>query len=182
MSLHRPYPDERAGPFLPPPTEFVARSGAEIVIERLPTDRGDDVERLVEMYETFDAADRAQGIPPIRREEIRDWLELVLADGPDVIASHDDEPVGHATLVPDGEAEYELAIFVHQDYRRRGIGSSLLRSLLGAAEADGIEYVWLSVERWNSVAIRLYEAVGFRSCEGGRFERVMSLRLAGSDG
>lgn len=178
MSEHRSYPDEAAGPFPSPPSSFVDDAGREIEIDRIAPDDQSSIDRLVEMYRTFDPADRAQGIPPVREQQIRDWLELVLGDGPDIVSSHDGRVVGHATLVPDGEGGYELAIFVHQDYQGNGVGSRLLRSLLGAAAADGIDRVWLTVERWNTVAVSLYESVGFRAADRGRFELEMSLRLA----
>jgi len=142
-------------------------------------------EALVEMYDAFDPADRAQGIPPSGRGRIRDWLGTVLApDCYNVIAwdgGRDPErAVGHATLVPDDDA-YELAIFVLQRYQEAGIGTRLLRALLGHGRAGGVGRVWLSVERWNRAAIGLYRKIGFETVEEGGFEQVMRLRLAAGD-
>lgn len=181
MSPDRPYPEEPAGDFPVPPIEIRDAEGETIHIERCSPGDEANLARLVDMYDDFDPADRAQGIPPIGRAKVREWLETVLAQGPDVIASRNAAVIGHATLVPDGSDEFELAIFVHQDHRRRGIGTALLRALLGTAAAAGVEHVWLSVERWNTVAIELYESVGFRTCDSGSFELEMSLRLDTSD-
>ena len=181
MSPARSYPEETAGPFRPPPETLTDETGARVQIEQLPTPTGDDLEELIAMYDAFDPADRAQGIPPIRPDDIRAWLELVLTEGIDVIARRGDAVVGHATLVPDDADGYELAIFVHQDHRRQGIGSALVRSLLGAAAEAGIERIWLTVERWNHRAISLYESVGFRPTRRGRFELEMVIRLPCSD-
>ena len=177
MTPERYYPDEPVGGFPVPPVEIHSEAGETIHLEQC-TESNEHMDGLIEMYDTFDPADRAQGIPPVGREQVRDWLDVVLAQGIDVVALEDDIVIGHATLVPDGEQEFELAIFVHQDHRRQGIGSGLLQSLLGAAAAVGIEYVWLSVERWNTVAIALYEDVGFQTCDSASFELEMSLRLA----
>ncbi|WP_394327453.1 GNAT family N-acetyltransferase [Haladaptatus sp. W1] len=98
-------------------------------------------------------------------------------DGLNVIAWNDDDVAGHATLVPDGNSSYELAIFVHQDYQRAGIGSHLIRTLLGYGRAQDIDKVWLTVERWNRAAVNLYRNVGFETADAESFELEMVLRL-----
>lgn len=168
------YPDEPAGPFDAPPLAFEDREGREIELRIY--DSGEH-EALVEMYDSFDPADRAQGIPPAREERVRSWLDVILEGGQDVIAADGDRIVGHATLVPDGDEGTELAIFVHQDYQGAGIGSRLIRALLGHGQREGVEKVWLTVERWNHPAVNLYEAVGFEASSVESFELEMTLRL-----
>ena len=179
MTGDRQFPDDPAGPFPSPPVTISDADDRTIVIERTDARSAEDLPALIEMYDTFDPSDRAQGIPPVRRDDIIGWLDVVLGHGTDVIARDGDRIVGHATLVSDDANEaHELAIFVHQDYQGAGIGSKLLRCLLGAGADAGVELIWLTVERWNTVAIGLYEAVGFKACNRGRFEHEMSLRLA----
>ncbi|MFB6109780.1 MAG: N-acetyltransferase family protein [Halodesulfurarchaeum sp.] len=171
----RRYPEEPAGPFPGPPQTVVDEADRTIDIEACRDDR----EALVEMYADFDPAERAQGIPPVGEGAIRDWLDhLLCADCYNVVARHGDSIVGHATLVGDGDGAYELAIFVHQDYQGEGIGTTLLEALLGLAAEDGVERVWLTVERWNDPAIHLYRKVGFEETGAEDFEREMSIRLA----
>lgn len=187
MNGPRVYPDESAGSFPSPPTDFTDAEGRSIEVQVLEEDDEDQVDALVEMYEAFDPADRAQGIPPTGERRIRDWLVPILAGGVNVVALHGDDVAGHATLVPDtddpeaiddyGDVEWELAIFVHQTYQQAGIGTRLLRNLLGYASDRGIECVWLTVERWNGPAITLYENVGFELCGSESFEQEMSIRL-----
>ncbi|USZ69502.1 GNAT family N-acetyltransferase [Halorussus salilacus] len=169
----RRYPDERAGPLPEPPVSFADGEGREIEIRPY---EDDDFEAVVEMYVDFDSADRAQGIPPATESRVREWFEALL-DGLNVVAWHGDRAVGHATLVPGGDDAYELAIFVHQDYQRAGIGSKLIRALLGHGRANGVEKVWLTVERWNRAAVGLYESVGFETYGTESFEIEMSLKL-----
>jgi len=172
----RRYPDAVADEFPPPPTAFTDREGREIGIRPY---EGDDEAReaLVEMYDSFDPSDRAQGIPPGGEERIREWLEAILpSDCYNVIAWCGDEAAGHATLVPDEDA-YELAIFVHQTYQRAGIGTHLIRRLLGHGQANGVEKVWLTVERWNRAAVSLYKKIGFETSDAESFELEMGLRL-----
>jgi len=169
------YPDEPVDGFPEPPREMTDGEGRTIELRRV--DSG-DIEALVEMYLEFDPEDRAQGIPPTKEQNIRDWLETVMAeDTLNVIAWHGDSAVGHVVLVGDGEGAYELAIFVLQEYQGAGIGTQLVRTVLGAAESAGIERVWLSVERWNSAAVALYEKIGFETTGDERFEKMMALRL-----
>lgn len=168
----RTYPDEEVEGFPEPPLSFTDKEGREIEIR--PFEEGEK-EAVVEMYTDFDPADRAQGIPPATEKRVREWFGHLL-EGLNVVAWHDDRAVGHATLVPDEDA-YELAIFVHQDYQRAGIGSNLIEALLGHGEANGVEKVWLTVERWNHAAVNLYEAVGFETHGTESFEIEMVLRL-----
>jgi len=163
-----------------PPVRFTDRAGRQIAIRQV-TDADTAVAALRAMYVAFDPVDRAQGIPPSEPAQITAWLErIITTDAVNVIAWDGDRAVGHATLVPDGDAS-ELAIFVLQSHQEAGIGTRLLSALLGAGAAAGIERVWLSVERWNHAALALYEKVGFEVCETAGFEIEMSLRLPASD-
>ncbi|WP_353633980.1 GNAT family N-acetyltransferase [Halobacterium sp. NMX12-1] len=141
----------------PPPTAFTDGEDREVRV-RAYDER--DFESLVGMYDDFDPSQRAQGTPPLAEDAIRDWLDGVL-DGPNVVAVADGEVVGHVMFVPDGTGRHELAVFVHQDYQRAGIGTHLLAVGLEHARREGVEYVWLSVESWKRDAQRLYQRAGF---------------------
>ncbi len=173
----RRYPDEVTEGFPAPPVTFVDREDREIEVHAYDGSEA-AYEALVAMYDSFDPADRAQGIPPGGETRIRSWLDAILAeDCLNVIAWCDDDVAGHATLVPDEDAVCELAIFVHQTYQRAGIGTHLIRTLLGYGQAEGIEKVWLTVERWNRAAVSLYEKIGFETSNAESFELEMGLRL-----
>ena len=180
MRRARVYPDDPAGPFPTPPTAFEDRHGRTVEIR--PYEAGEaSFEALVSMYAAFDSADRAQGIPPTQESRIREWLDGILrGDCLNVVAWDGERAVGHATLVPDVDA-HELAIFVLQDYQEAGIGTRLVRHLLGYGASHGVERVWLTVERWNTAAVALYKKVGFETADAESFELEMSLRLAPAD-
>lgn len=185
MTGIRRYPDEPTGGFATPPGFFSDAAGRDIKIGVYDTQspRDGELEALVRMYTSFDPADRAQGIPPRTESAIRDWLDQILAAGSvHLIAWHEDRIVGHAALVSECGDEYELAIFVHQDYQQARIGSRLLDHLLGEAADRGIERVWLTVERWNEVAIRLYRKMGFETVGAESFELEMGIRLLADPG
>ncbi|MFB6173652.1 MAG: N-acetyltransferase family protein [Halobacteriales archaeon] len=171
----------------PPPATFADAEDRRIRIAEFGEgpfpDGAAERAALVEMYATFDPADRAQGVPPSREDDVREWVDGLLANGVNVLAWHGERVAGHATLVPGGEGgvggddPHELAIFVHQEYQRAGIGSRLIRGLLGAARERGVDRIWLTVERWNEPAIALYRNVGFEPTDEGGFELEMSLEL-----
>jgi ribosomal protein S18 acetylase RimI-like enzyme len=175
MTRNRTYPDTVADEFPRPPRTITDREARDIDIRVAePSDR----DALVDMYTEFNPADRAQGIPPVKEYAIDNWLDTVLAeDCRNVIAWDGDDAVGHAMLVPDNEDAYELAIFVLGSHQSAGIGTELLKTLLGHAQREDIETLWLTVERWNEPAIALYEKVGFEVCSAESFEIEMSIRL-----
>ena len=176
--MSREYPDEVAGPYESPPHAFEDRNGRRIEIRRFE----DTIDALVEMYRDFDPEDRAQGIPPAAEPQIRRWLENLAAENClNVVAWNGDEPIGHAMLVSDEDGAYELAIFVLGEYQNAGIGTGLIKALLGAGQADGVERVWLTVERWNKPATALYRKVGFVPTSDEGFELEMAARLAEGD-
>jgi GNAT superfamily N-acetyltransferase len=171
--------DGASGGFPSPPLTFDDREGRTIDVRHYDHDHDRDRAALTAMYEAFDPADRAQGIPPTTTERIVDWLDAIT--GPErvnVVAWHGDDAVGHATLVPDDEnGVAELAIFVLQSHQSAGIGTRLIEALLGAGRTAGFERVWLTVERWNEPAITLYEKMGFRATDTESFEHEMELDL-----
>ncbi|MFC4990235.1 MULTISPECIES: GNAT family N-acetyltransferase [Saliphagus] len=188
MTDGRLYPEEPAGSFPTPPATVADREGRSIELRTIDGGDADDREALVEMYVRFDPTDRAQGIPPTGEDRVRDWIETIAPEGIHVVAVHEGEVAGHATLVPESDdpeaieepagITWELAIFVLAAYQQAGIGTHLLEHLLGHAEGLGVERVWLTVERWNAPAIGLYESVGFERCGTESFEQEMAIRLA----
>jgi GNAT superfamily N-acetyltransferase len=169
------FPDDPVDGFPTPPRGFTDAEDRNIVTRRVDSSAIDDLQA---MYLDFDPEDRAQGVPPVKEDAIREWLESVVAeDCLNVVAYHGDDAVGHAMLVPDTTGAFELAIFVLRSYQGALIGTELVRSLLGWGQEEGITRVWLSVERWNDPAVRLYEKVGFETTDSASFELEMAIRL-----
>lgn len=124
--------------------------------------RDEDGAALMEMYDDFEPKRVAQGLPPGDVERRRRWLRDVLADGYHLVVEIDGAVVGHGMLLPFQEGEAELANFLHQATRDRGIGTRLNQALLELGRELGMRRVWLSVEPFNRRAIRSYEKVGFQ--------------------
>jgi ribosomal-protein-alanine N-acetyltransferase len=56
-----------------------------------------------------------------------------------------------------------LNIAVHPNFRREGIGETLMRECLDHFSKEGARYAILEVRRSNMAAIKLYEKLGFKS-------------------
>lgn len=156
----------------PTPPRTVA-DGADRTIRLRVAD--DDRAALAAMYDDFGVGDRAQGIPPADPDRRSRWLDRIDA-GLGVLAKHADRAVGHGVLLSGGPG-HELALFVHPDYRGAGVGTALLDALLGLGRTSGVERVWLSVQRSNRPAVRLYRNAGFSPAEAaGELEAEMKMR------
>lgn len=147
---------------------------------------------LEAMYADFEPKRAAQGLPPEGEEARRRWLDRTLARGHHQLAEAAGRIIGHVMLIPvngkgagvQGGDEVagvvELANFVHQSVRNRGIGTALNIAAVQAARASGHCRVWLSVEPSNRAAIRSYERAGFRRLPGSLWapEIEMAVQLA----
>lgn len=120
-----------------------------------------DREALCAMYDDFQPKRVAQGLPPGDDEQRARWLRTVLKDGHHLLVEIGGQVVGHGMLLPFADGQAELANFLHQATRDRGIGTTLNRALLELAGELRMRRVWLSVEPFNRRAIRSYEKVGF---------------------
>lgn len=161
----------------PPPLSFRDAKGREIDIRAYgdgPVDS--EYDALLEMYLDFDPAHRSLGIPPIRESKLREWLDVMVSDYC-ILAWHDDHVIGQAVLIEESPGQCELAIFLHQDYHSAGIGTRLLEAMLSYGRENGVEYVWLLVERENQRATNLYNDVGFTVLESTDYDITMALTL-----
>lgn len=124
--------------------------------------RPEDRPSLELMYDGFEPKRVAQGLPPDDPGRRAHWLDTILASGTHLLVEVDGVVAGHGMLIPFDDHSAELANFLHQSIRDRGIGTALNRALLAAGRDAGLARAWLSVEPSNRRAIRSYEKVGFR--------------------
>ena len=98
---------------------------------------------LTEMYDQFNPLGETFGLPPRRAEARKVWVGAAVGHDMNLAAfSPAGRVVGHCFLVPDSPGSAELALFVHQDFRRRGIGAGLINAGLELAGAAGLRRVW----------------------------------------
>ena len=103
------------------------------------------------------AADERRYLKAVRRHS--DAAVFVAVD------DEEDTVVGRLSLARDPHPASahvaDLGLMVAAEYRRRGIGHSLLATAVDWARAAGIRKLELHVFPWNEPAIRLYEQFGF---------------------
>jgi GNAT superfamily N-acetyltransferase len=159
------------------PVEIQAGAGRTLQVREYTVG---DFHPLVEMYRSFEPKRIAQGLPPPDGPRIEEWLNrlqhksraLLAWDGPTVAV--------HAILCPMSEAAVEFTVFVHQDYRRAGLGTALTRQAVALAERCGFAEVFLTTELSNLAALRVYRRVGFQTTSSFGDECEMKLVIAAS--
>ena len=125
-----------------------------------------DRHALAAMYDDFEPKRVAQGLPPNGAPRIKHWLDRVLRSGRHLVIEIDGRVRGHIMLMPHEPGTAELANFLHQSIRSRGIGTAVNQVALRLAKEEGYTRAWLSVEPGNKPAMRSYEKVGFRTRPG----------------
>ncbi len=156
------------------PYEFTDKLGEKIVI-RLYDHR--DRDKLIEMYEKFDPDDRCLGLPPITKECIERWVDYLIENGYNIVAEHNGRIVGHVALVPLGNGDAELDIFVLRQYQNRGIGSELMRYAVELGRELGFRGILAVTEPSNLRAKNLFRRFGFKTISSDFDECHMYLSL-----
>ena len=72
-----------------------------------------------------------------------------------------------------------FAISLYREYRGQGIGTVMLRKMLELLKSQGWRKASLAVQKEN-YAVRMYEAVGFRTVDENAEEYIMVCELEGS--
>lgn len=100
-----------------------------------------------------------------------DWFYAHnVGNHPLIVAEEDGEAVGYACLSPYRpkgaySATVELSVYVHKDYRRRGIARKLMIRILDMARQDpSIHSVISVITSGNEASIYLHEELGFLHC------------------
>lgn len=83
------------------------------------------------------------------------------------VAIVNDIVAGWAALTPvSGRCVYagvtEVSVYIHEDYRGKGVGKSLLQQLITESEKDNIWTLQAGVFPENISSIKLHEKLGFR--------------------
>jgi len=128
-----------------------------------------DRARLEAFYDSFEPKRAAQGLPPSGADRVERWLDAVLPTGIHLLAEVEGRLIGHGLLCPMEEGVVEYAVWLHQDFRSRGIGTAVNRIAVEAAREAGFRRIWLSVEPGNRAALRSYSRAGFRMVPGTVF-------------
>ena len=121
----------------------------------------EDEALLDEMYAGFDPMGEALGLPPVAPERRRNWLSGLHA-GHNLVALAGQRVIGHLAMMPSGQVA-EMAVFVHQDYRRQGVATSLTKAAVELARARGLRALWVLISSSNVSARTGLRNFGFRT-------------------
>ena len=95
-----------------------------------------------------------------------DWIEEIILEC-NIVAYNDDIIMGWASLSSISKREVykgvvEDSIYVDQKYRRKGIGTILLKELIRLSEEKGIWTIESRIFPENRISINLHKKHGFR--------------------
>lgn len=159
------------------PVEILTRSAKALLVrEYAPA----DLLSLVAMYKVFEPKRVAQGLPPPDVPRITQWLDQLQQKSRALLVWDGARVVAHAILCPISDAAVEFTIFVHQDFRRIGLGTALTGLAVAFSGQCGFAEVFLTTEISNLAALRVYRRVGFQVSSSFGEECEMKLVIGGS--
>lgn len=82
-------------------------------------------------------------------------------DGTLLFFDNGEAPIGHVTLYYDGALANICNVFVEPDFRRQGVGFSMLCFVLSKLKGQGVSNIILQVSGSNKPALSLYAKCGF---------------------
>lgn len=92
----------------------------------------------------------------------------VLEESTHIVCSYDgDTLVGFGRILEDGVMCMFYDISVHPDYRRKGIGTSIMKKLIDKVKDKGYASIGLFAWKENPDNISFYEKFGFEKASGG---------------
>jgi GNAT superfamily N-acetyltransferase len=136
-------------------TTLLLPDGSELLIRPAT---GDDLAAVHDLHERSAAAarQRYRGAVP---DDSRLARLLEPIGGVTLLALHGDEVVAVATLVAEGDLG-EVALLVQDEWQRRGIGTALLRRLIGYADRAGFAAVVAHAAAENTAILHTLRRIG----------------------
>lgn len=157
-------PTRRAGRGRADPVTLVLPDGTELDVRSAV---GDDLPGVVDLHERCSARSRNRryhgGASRLAPARMRRLLEP--ARGVTLLATPTASPspvapvVAMANLLGEGDTA-EVALLVRDDWQRRGLGSALLRRLVGQAEQRGYAALDLHIQAENTPMLRAVRRLG----------------------
>lgn len=130
-----------------------------------------DTEMLWEMFSTLSKESLAFLVHPFPRERIEGWTSNIdYSKNLTILASIEENRkervIGSSSLKFHSQKSTRhkavLGITVHDDYQNQGLGTLMVKHLIGISLKMGLKKIYLRVDTENSKAIRVYEKCGFK--------------------
>ena len=139
----------------------------------------DDYMGIMTMYDDFEPKGIAMGLPPPDDEVRRRWVDDIVRTFFNILALHQKKIIGHAAIdILRTKFSPEYMIFLHQDFRCRGIGTQLTLTVKEICKECACKQVWLTVSTYNTCAITVFKKAGFHFSGPIESERDMVLELS----
>lgn len=119
--------------------------------------KGEDYDRLTTLWTECGIHYRKTG------RDSRERIEKEAREKPGhLIGAFDgEELIGCVIVTDDGRKGEICRLAVKDDYRRRGIASELVKKCEKVLEGKGTEIKFVTIERNNSVSLKLFEKLGY---------------------
>lgn len=124
------------------------QTARQIAVRRLEEQ---DEPLLARMYDTFEPLSEALGLPPKEPSRRQAWIRT-LREALNLVAFVDDTVAGHLALLAIDNDSAELMCFVHQGFRRQGVGTALTRAAMEYAKEAGYQRVSVFINTHNAGA------------------------------
>ena len=132
----------------------------------------EDLEELLEIYNY--EVEHGVATLDLEAKTLEEWEEWFYGHNVDnhplIVAEIDSHVAGYASLSSYREKEafkstVELSIYIGKDYRKRGVATSLMESILEEAKKDERTHTVVSViTSGNEASQKLHEKFGFEFC------------------
>jgi GNAT superfamily N-acetyltransferase len=132
---------------------------------------------LARMYETFEPKRVFFGLPPLHHSE--DWLARISATCQNLVVIVNGQFAGHGVICKEGH-DAEFAIFIHQGYRRMGLGRKLLGAIIAEARRLEVRLLWGDAGGDNQAMFHLTDALGFSRDNGVVYLRLGEREVEGT--
>ena len=152
------------------PYTFLTRSNEPILIQ--PVDNKTRPQ-LKKMYLQSIPRNSFDGLPPIRDDRCRAWVQDMTERGINLVAlSIKKGVVGHAALFPISEKVCEMLLVVSPLFQNMGVGTQLTRCIIQLANELCLEKIWLYGEMKDQNAKHVYKKCGFEYLNPDYIEEV----------
>lgn len=128
----------------------------------------DDLDAVIELIKTCEAAEDSSALPAHNPDALWHRADFDLEQDARVIKTHRGQFVGYASVHAQTSGRIEMAIYVHPDYRKRGIGTLLLRltehrarQLMLKVQAGARVTLTSTISNLNATARHLLEQEGY---------------------
>jgi putative acetyltransferase len=143
-------------------SELRLRDGRQVTLRFLNVN---DRDGLFQMFSSMSSEALEWSMAPYSMEVIDRWIGNIPHLIP-LVAEYNKKIVGYAVVYKYPHQRRkgigDLAIYLHQDFQKAGLGTAMTKKLLELAKKEKMHKIELTVVADNEIAKNLYEKFGFK--------------------